>query len=55
MFAGGCAGGFRMRGCTGHCQYGGPANGQFVMGDMNTFGTVYMSTAGRGIAYGKPR
>jgi xyloglucan-specific exo-beta-1,4-glucanase len=36
-------------------EYGGPANGQFVMGDMNTFGTVYMSTAGRGIAYGKPR
>lgn len=31
-------------------QYGGLANGEFVMGDMNTFGVVYMSTAGRGIA-----
>lgn len=35
-------------------EYGGPGNGQFVMGDMNTFGLVYMSTAGRGIAYGMP-
>lgn len=35
-------------------EYGGPANGQFVMGDMNTFGVVYMSTAGRGIAFGTP-
>lgn len=35
-------------------EFGGPGNGQFVMGDMNTFGVVYMSTAGRGIAYGKP-
>lgn len=35
-------------------QYGGPANGQFVMGDMNIFGRVYMSTAGRGIIYGEP-
>ena len=35
-------------------EYGGPGNGQFVVGDMNTFGIVYMSTAGRGIAYGKP-
>ena len=34
-------------------EYGGPANGQFGLGDMNTFGTVYMSTAGRGIAVGK--
>lgn len=34
--------------------YGGLANGRFVMGDMNTFGLVYMSTAGRGIAYGIP-
>jgi len=33
-------------------QYGGPANGEFVMGDMNTFGRVYMSTAGRGIVVG---
>ncbi|MGS2765043.1 T9SS type A sorting domain-containing protein [Sinomicrobium sp. M5D2P9] len=35
-------------------QYGGPGNGQFVQGDMNVFGRVYMSTAGRGIAYGDP-
>jgi xyloglucan-specific exo-beta-1,4-glucanase len=35
-------------------EYGGPANGQFVTGDMNTYGVVYMSTAGRGIVYGKP-
>ncbi|MBC8085507.1 MAG: T9SS type A sorting domain-containing protein [Hymenobacter sp.] len=35
-------------------EYGGPANGQFVMGDLNVYGRVYMSTAGRGIAYGNP-
>jgi photosystem II stability/assembly factor-like uncharacterized protein len=35
-------------------QYGGPGDGQFVVGDMNRFGVVYMSTAGRGIAYGTP-
>ena len=35
-------------------EYGGPANGNFVVGDMNTFGVVYMSTAGRGVVYGKP-
>jgi hypothetical protein len=35
-------------------EYGGPANGQFIVGDMNTFGLVYMSSAGRGIVYGKP-
>jgi hypothetical protein len=33
-------------------QYGGPANGAFVQGDMNVFGRVYMSTAGRGLVYG---
>jgi hypothetical protein len=33
-------------------EYGGPGNGQFVSGDMNTYGTVYMSTVGRGIVYG---
>jgi xyloglucan-specific exo-beta-1,4-glucanase len=33
-------------------EYGGPGNGQFVIGDMNTFGRVYMSTAGRGIVMG---
>jgi lysophospholipase L1-like esterase len=35
-------------------QYGGPGDGQFVVGDMNAPGVVYMSTAGRGIVYGKP-
>lgn len=35
-------------------QYGGPGNGQFISGDMNQFGVVYMGTAGRGIIYGKP-
>ncbi len=35
-------------------EYGGPGNGQFVQGDMNVFGRVYMSTAGRGIVYGEP-
>jgi xyloglucan-specific exo-beta-1,4-glucanase len=35
-------------------QYGGPGDAQFVIGDMNTFGVVYMSTAGRGIVFGKP-
>lgn len=33
-------------------QYGGPGNGAFVQGDMNIFGRVYMSTAGRGLVYG---
>ena len=33
-------------------QYGG-SQGTWVTGDMNTYGTVYMSTNGRGIAYGK--
>ena len=33
-------------------QYGGPGNGNFVQGDMNVFGRVYMSTAGRGLVYG---
>jgi xyloglucan-specific exo-beta-1,4-glucanase len=35
-------------------QFGGPGNGQFVVGDMNTEGVVYMSTVGRGIVYGAP-
>jgi xyloglucan-specific exo-beta-1,4-glucanase len=35
-------------------QYGGPANGNFVISDMNTFGVVYMSTVGRGIVVGRP-
>ncbi|MFW5995988.1 MAG: dockerin type I domain-containing protein [Halanaerobiaceae bacterium] len=35
-------------------EYGGLANGEFVRGDLNKFGRVYMSTAGRGIVYGEP-
>ena len=35
-------------------QYGGPANGEYVVGDMNVEGRVYMSTAGRGIVFGEP-
>lgn len=31
--------------------YGGTGNGNFLVGDMNTFGTVYMSTVGCGIVY----
>lgn len=33
-------------------EYGGPGNGQFVIGDMNTYGRVYMSSVGRGIILG---
>jgi hypothetical protein len=33
-------------------QFGGPANGNFVTGDFNVYGRVYMSTAGRGVVYG---
>ena len=33
-------------------QYG--ADGAIVAGDMNTFGVVYMSTTGRGLAVGRP-
>ena len=32
--------------------YGGTGNGNFLVGDMNEFGTVYMSTVGCGIVYG---
>ena len=31
---------------------GGPGNGYFVVGDMNKYGRVYMSTVGLGIVYG---
>jgi hypothetical protein len=34
-------------------EYGGSGNGHFVMGDANLYGRVYLSTAGRGIAYGE--
>ena len=33
--------------------YGGTGNGNFVVGDMNQFGTVYMSSVGYGIIYGQ--
>ncbi len=33
--------------------YGGTGNGNFLVGDMNTYGTVYMSTVGCGIIYGQ--
>ncbi|MCQ2091148.1 MAG: 1,4-beta-glucanase [Fibrobacter sp.] len=35
-------------------QFGGPGNGKFVVGDMNTYGVVYMSTVGRGTIVGAP-
>jgi xyloglucan-specific exo-beta-1,4-glucanase len=36
-------------------QFGGPGNGQLIVGDMNIEGRVYMSTVGRGIVYGTPQ
>jgi len=33
-------------------QFGGPGNGNFVIGDWNIYGRVYMSTVGLGIIYG---
>lgn len=33
--------------------YGGTGNGNFLVGDMDEFGTVYMSTVGTGIVCGK--
>lgn len=35
-------------------QFGGLANGGFIAADGAVFGRVYMSTAGRGLAYGTP-
>jgi hypothetical protein len=35
-------------------EFGGPGNGEFVAGDMNVEGRVYMSTVGRGLVYGVP-
>lgn len=34
-------------------QFGGPGNGQFVVGDWNVAGRFYMSTVGLGIVYGE--
>jgi xyloglucan-specific exo-beta-1,4-glucanase len=34
-------------------QFGGPGNAQFVKGDMNVYGRVYMSTVGRGVIVGE--
>jgi photosystem II stability/assembly factor-like uncharacterized protein len=36
-------------------QFGGPGNGNFVVGDYNVYGRVYMSSVGRGLIYGEPR
>ena len=36
-------------------QFGGPGNGNFVMGDRNVYGRVYMSTTGRGIVFGEKK
>jgi len=32
-------------------EWGGTGNGQYVIGDVNVFGRVYMSTVGRGVVY----
>lgn len=32
-------------------EYGGPGNGNFIVADMNEYGTVYMSSVGLGIIY----
>jgi len=34
-------------------EYGGPGNGEFVIGDANVYGRVYMSSAGRGLIVGQ--
>lgn len=34
-------------------QFGGPGNGNFVVGDFNVYGRVYMSTVGRGLIFGE--
>ena len=35
--------------------FGGTGNGNFLVGDVNTFGIVYMSTVGNGVVYGKEK
>jgi xyloglucan-specific exo-beta-1,4-glucanase len=34
-------------------EFGGPGNGDFVIGDANVYGRVYMSSAGRGLILGE--
>lgn len=34
-------------------EFGGPGNGEFVLGDANVYGRVYMSSAGRGLIVGE--
>jgi hypothetical protein len=34
-------------------EYGGPGNGELVIGDANTYGRVFMSSAGRGLVMGE--
>jgi hypothetical protein len=34
-------------------EYGGPGNGELVIGDANVYGRVYMSSAGRGLILGE--
>ncbi len=34
-------------------QFGGPGNSMAVVGDMGTYGVVYMGTVGRGVIYGE--
>ncbi len=37
---------------TSETQFGGPGNGYLIKGDFNTYGRVYMSTVGMGVAFG---
>lgn len=41
------------RATTDSQQFGGPGNGQFILGDWNVYGRVYMSSIGMGIIYGE--
>jgi photosystem II stability/assembly factor-like uncharacterized protein len=53
VFMSGDEGANWVRANDGNHEYGGLANGEFIAGDMNVYGRVYMSTAGRGIVYGE--